>query len=970
MSFENSWSLASALHASNWTLDLSEGANVFEPLIVLFETWAARLASLNGIADVLRIAAAVAQLVGVLCDKDGCGNNGLENVAKLNELKQQTAATEAAAQRFRHAHGALAEAVTQTLEARGDTLPISLVQARDAAFDELRASLQLLEECGSRLNLDALQAATSSPLTPIESALVDLEQTTGINVAALVEDDTAPSDDSTDRMEVDVFAAMLRRSAVGMVHCVQQSAILARQLAEQFLAREGDMMLETASSLRKSICSIALLEGKGHNESLAAALRESTPWPAILRCASRHLAPLRAIAESTGSLQNRATALRSEVDAFMFGFTRREQAVLLLQTTHKAMKGARISYRRLKVEHEADSDDESDAAGVDPGELLRLRDAYHVATASRDTAARQLFLAAKAYHPETLLTQQRRLRLTGLSAIWSERTLDEYDEQCPFVGVEASRHTTIRGKHKGRPCILKLVPLQQGQTLCREAEILHHLNHPNVVKLEAAFVQDNFLYLHFPYAMHGDLARYLQSQTSSASSACIAPAQLRRMARQVCEAVAYLAERNIVHCDIKPANVFVDEERSSGGNLPRAILGDFDVSHTASGRTATLTRTLQTRSIATHYSAGYAAPEVVRAPPGQPPRANHKLDVYGLGCVIYHMHMYPRALPEPRWANDNVASRRGLFDHGGSTWPECAVPAWACTVPADLIASATHADPIVRLSARELLQTEYMRHADGEFARVAVQRPAHWQNQEHAGSWLVRESAEMEAAVEKLLNDTAKPETHGVGHNGHGVRFARFKVVGVHRVENSQVWSAYAARRRALADALAQEGHVLPEGAQHLSTSKFLYPLEGGTLEGAAGEVFLFHGTTYPESIASSGFDVRYAYAGAGAGAIFGRGVYFAESASKSDRYASRHLDGKLTLILARVCLGRCQVVRDGRGRLKAPFLPEVDTKSTAAVPVYYDSILTEVPGMHFREVVVGRDTLAYPELLVEYERV
>jgi hypothetical protein len=39
-------------------------------------------------------------------------------------------------------------------------------------------------------------------------------------------------------------------------------------------------------------------------------------------------------------------------------------------------------------------------------------------------------------------------------------------------------------------------------------------------------------------------------------------------------------------------------------------------------------------------------------------------------------------------------------------------------------------------------------------------------------------------------------------------------------------------------------------------------------------------------------------------------------------------------------------------------------------LPVYYDSILTEVPGMCFREIVVSRDTTAYPELLVEYERV
>ena len=77
-----------------------------------------------------------------------------------------------------------------------------------------------------------------------------------------------------------------------------------------------------------------------------------------------------------------------------------------------------------------------------------------------------------------------------------------------------------------------------------------------------------------------------------------------------------------------------------------------------------------------------------------------------------------------------------------------------------------------------------------------------------------------------------------------------------------------------------------------------------------------------------------------------------------------------LTLVLARVCLGRCQVVRDGRGRRNAPFLPQVEGRSTTVLPVYYDSIVTEVPGMRCREIVVGRDMAVYPELLVEYERV
>jgi serine/threonine protein kinase len=223
-----------------------------------------------------------------------------------------------------------------------------------------------------------------------------------------------------------------------------------------------------------------------------------------------------------------------------------------------------------------------------------------------------------------------------------------------------------------------------------------------------------------PFAKHGDLQHYLEVQAGTAAAgARVSAAQLRRMARQLCEAVAYLAERSIAHCDVKPANVFVAEEDDT--LQPIAILGDFDVSHTAAGRTAT-------RGVATHYTAGYAALEVVRAPAGQPPRATSKLDVYGLGCVIYHMHMYPRILPEPERLDDDVASRAGLFDEkADGALPNCAVPAWAAAVPQDVIASATRTDPVARLSARELLQTTCMRQADGEYTRVDVQRPAYWQ---------------------------------------------------------------------------------------------------------------------------------------------------------------------------------------------------------------------------------------------------
>jgi serine/threonine protein kinase len=961
------WSLTSVLDCAEEATcgEIGTERGAFGAATRVFESWAVHLAPLRTMVDLLHIASAAEQLTGtlsaIITEGDGFG------LAHIDKLEQATAAAESTAQRFHQAHEVLAEAVSQTLEAGRDTLPDGLVQVRDAAFEELKEALQHLEEYSSGLDLVALHAAASARLAPVELALKNLERATGISLAPALEADIGSNDSNDDIDAVEECSAALLLTAGGVSHHLQRSAASARQLAKHFLTRAEDHMLEAAMDLQSEICAVVALE-TGSDEGPLAVLKDATPWDAILRCATRLLAPLRSIDCTVEHLKVRAAALRSEVDAFASGFARRVQEVSTFEALHKAMKNARKSYIQLKAAHDANSDDDSDAEEVNPEELSRQRHACRVETSNRDKAARRLFLDAKAYHPETLVEKRKRLRLTGLSAIWSERTLDDYDERQPLLRKSEARHAVFRAKYENDICILKLVQLHDGHTLCKEAELLRQLHHPNIVRLEAAFVEPGLLYLHLSYAKHGDLEQFLELQARTASAGHISANQLCRMSRQLCDALMYLAERNIVHCDVKPANVFVDEEKD-GSAAPIAILGDFDVSHTASGRTSTLTMALQTRGIATHYSAGYAAPEVVRAPPGQPPRATSKLDVFGLGCVIYHMHLYPRALPEPEHLNDDVASCVDLFEQDGTgALPQCAVAAWARAAPRHAIAGATRADPTARLSPRELLQTEYMRRADGEYARVTVERPAYWQNQEHTGSWRVRESPEVVAQVENLLNDTAMPKENGIGRDSHGERFTRFRVTSVHRVENSHIWSAYASRRQAVADALASEDYILPEPAQRLSTSSFFYPLEGGTLEAAAGEVFLFHGTSKPESIASSGFDVRYAYAGAGAGATFGRGVYFAESASKSDQYVWPSAAGKLTLIISRVCLGRCQAI--DHSRRNASFLPEVEGKSTAAVPVHYDSILTEVPAMRFREIVVGRDASAYPELLVEYERV
>lgn len=145
------WALTSAFLPNG---DIAAPVPAFETLVGLFEAWSARLTPPSGIHKVLRIARATEQLTDVLgASSEGGQDTGF---AQLDELEEKTSAAESAAQRFRRAREAIAEAVSQTLETGGDALPPGLVLVRDAAFGELQEALQQLEICVARVDLPAV----------------------------------------------------------------------------------------------------------------------------------------------------------------------------------------------------------------------------------------------------------------------------------------------------------------------------------------------------------------------------------------------------------------------------------------------------------------------------------------------------------------------------------------------------------------------------------------------------------------------------------------------------------------------------------------------------------------------------------------------------------------------------------------------------------------------------------------------
>lgn len=144
----------------------------------------------------------------------------------------------------------------------------------------------------------------------------------------------------------------------------------------------------------------------------------------------------------------------------------------------------------------------------------------------------------------------------------------------------------------------------------REARVAREVDHPNVVQVLDAGEVDGRCFL----AM-----RYVHGRSLGEQLATDGPRQIVEVARLAAElggALDALHLTGLVHRDVKPANILLDESGVSA-------LTDFGL---AKGRAYTvLTRPGQILG-----TVDYLAPEVIRGDGAGPAS-----DIYGLGCVLY-----------------------------------------------------------------------------------------------------------------------------------------------------------------------------------------------------------------------------------------------------------------------------------------------------------------------------------------------
>jgi mitogen-activated protein kinase kinase kinase len=92
------------------------------------------------------------------------------------------------------------------------------------------------------------------------------------------------------------------------------------------------------------------------------------------------------------------------------------------------------------------------------------------------------------------------------------------------------------------------------QALEREIELLRELQHENIVQYLDSATDGNNLYIFLEYVPGGSVAALLSSYGA------FEEALVRNFSRQILTGLNYLHERNIIHRDIKGANILVDNK--------------------------------------------------------------------------------------------------------------------------------------------------------------------------------------------------------------------------------------------------------------------------------------------------------------------------------------------------------------------------------------------------------------------------
>ncbi len=214
-------------------------------------------------------------------------------------------------------------------------------------------------------------------------------------------------------------------------------------------------------------------------------------------------------------------------------------------------------------------------------------------------------------------------------------------------------------------------------SLQREMGLLRELHHENIVSYFGSSVEDGNINIFIEYVPGGSVSSMLGSYGPFEEPL------VRSFVRQILIGLNYLHDKNIIHRDIKGANVLIDLK---GG----VKITDFGISKKVN---ADLLNS-NTRRASMQGSVYWMAPEVVKQIAYTP-----KADIWSVGCLVVEMFTGKHPFP-------NYTQMQAIFRIGAMASPE--IPKWCSEDAKDFLAKTFVGDYQERQSALELLSHRFL----------------------------------------------------------------------------------------------------------------------------------------------------------------------------------------------------------------------------------------------------------------------
>lgn len=220
------------------------------------------------------------------------------------------------------------------------------------------------------------------------------------------------------------------------------------------------------------------------------------------------------------------------------------------------------------------------------------------------------------------------------------------------------------------------------EALKREIGLLRDLRHPNIVQYLGCSSSADYLNIFLEYVPGGSV------QTMLNSYGALPEPLVRSFVRQILTGLSYLHNRDIIHRDIKGANILVD-------NKGTIKISDFGISKKLEATNILSGANNNKHRPSLQGSVFWMAPEVVKQT-----SYTRKADIWSLGCLVVEMMTGSHPFPD-------CSQLQAIFKIGGGR-ASPTIPEHASDAAKDFLAQTFEIDHNQRPSADDLMLSPFL----------------------------------------------------------------------------------------------------------------------------------------------------------------------------------------------------------------------------------------------------------------------